>query len=114
MIRDEDLGFVTMARSDAFIAPTNPFDAVRERLAVAYLAIRDLHAQVIPNHLLLHFRSHMCPSLHTQCHCIVFVFPCGSDIVITCMRFMSYLFGNVPTQLIFRLLSHLHPSGSLH
>ena len=47
MIRDEDSGFETMPRSDVLIAPTNPFDAVRERLAAADLAIRDLHAQVL-------------------------------------------------------------------
>ena len=63
MIRDEDMGFETMARSNAVIAPTNPFDAVRERLAAADFAIRDLHAQVNLLYLLyLHFRSQQIPS----------------------------------------------------
>ena len=46
MVRDEDLGFGTMVTTDAVIATINPFDAVRERLAAADLAIHSLHAQV--------------------------------------------------------------------
>jgi hypothetical protein len=47
MIRDDESGFETVPRSIGLIAPTNPFDALRERLAAADLAIRGLHAQVL-------------------------------------------------------------------
>ena len=68
MIRDDDMGFVAMPRADALLEPTNPFDAVRERLAAADLALRDLHAQVFPNHLLLHL---FCIYIHMEV-CIEF------------------------------------------
>ena len=51
MIRDEDLGFETMPRTDVLHAAPNPFDDIRERLVAADLAIRDLHGQVFLPHI---------------------------------------------------------------
>ena len=46
MIRDDDTGVHNLPQLASFEAPINPFDAVRERLAAADLAIRVLHTQV--------------------------------------------------------------------
>ena len=46
MIRNDDMGFHTLPQRISFNASVNPFEAVRERLAAAQLAIRDLSEQV--------------------------------------------------------------------
>ena len=47
MLRDDDSGFETFpVQVPTYVARPNPFDAVRERLAVAASAIRGLQAQV--------------------------------------------------------------------
>jgi hypothetical protein len=46
MLRDDDSGFETFPVQVPYVARPNPFDEVRERLAVAASAIRGLHAQV--------------------------------------------------------------------
>ena len=46
MIRDDDVGFVSVPRPMAPIVVVSPFDAFRERLAAAGMAIRDLRPQV--------------------------------------------------------------------
>ena len=46
MIRDEDVGIDIVPRHEHIATPTNPFELVRERLAAADLAIRDLRARV--------------------------------------------------------------------
>ena len=46
MLWDDDNGLETFPVQVPFVARPNLFDAVRERLAVAASAIRDLHAEV--------------------------------------------------------------------
>jgi hypothetical protein len=46
MIRNDDMDIHTLPQRVPFDAPVNPFEAVRERLAAAELAIRDLCPQV--------------------------------------------------------------------
>ena len=46
MIRNDDMGLHTLPQRSTEDAPVNPFDAVRERLAAAELAIRALAPQV--------------------------------------------------------------------
>ena len=48
MLHDDDVRFETFPVQVPFAVRPNPFDAVRERLAVAASAIRGLHAQVQP------------------------------------------------------------------
>lgn len=47
MIRNDDIGFHALPQRLSLDSPVNPFEAVRERLAAAELAIRDLRPQVI-------------------------------------------------------------------
>ena len=46
MLRNDDVGLETFPVQVPLVERTNPFDALRERLAVAAAAIRGLHAQV--------------------------------------------------------------------
>ena len=46
MLVDDDIGFPTLSSQLPLVARPNPFEAVRERLAVAASAIRELHAEV--------------------------------------------------------------------
>ena len=46
MLRDDDIGFDMMPRRTPVQDMHNPFDVLRERLAAAGQAIRDLHAKV--------------------------------------------------------------------
>jgi hypothetical protein len=51
MVRDDDVGLVSVPRPMPPIVVANPFDAFRERLAAAAMAIRDLRPQVnLPTH----------------------------------------------------------------
>ena len=51
MVRDDDIGFESLSRVVPLATPANPFDLIRERLAAAGSAIRDLHVHVhLPKH----------------------------------------------------------------
>lgn len=63
MIRNDDMGLHTLPQRIHFDAPVNPFEDVRERLAAAELAIRDLCPQVT-----LVASIHVCTNgAHSRC-----------------------------------------------
>lgn len=60
MIRDDDVGLISTPHPAPVQVVDNPFNDVRERLAAAAMAIRELHPQVPM--LVLLFRKHCsCP-----------------------------------------------------
>ena len=75
MLRDEDVEFHDLPRHDPIVLRANPFDVVRERLASAGMAIRDLGLQV-----------YVPPS----CSCICELFACVAmtfKLVVTLLPF---------------------------
>lgn len=115
MIRDEDMGFPTCPRQNVVNAPNNPFDVIRERLAAADLAIRDLHAQVHLLQLLcLHGRLEIFLCSPGQRHCGLYVAALVSGIRILCWGVIPAFIGNVHTLSIPFAFPYLNPCPVSH